>query len=67
MEVSQDRHIKLFVPEHHKKPHQNTHECDNDDDFIIAFQLRAQPREAFTNQRVNTSYAQKCLYANIPY
>ena len=59
---------QIVVPEHHNKlQHQNTCNCDNDDDFIIAFQLHAQPQRSIHNQRVNTSYAQKCLYANIPY
>ena len=34
---------------------------------MIAFQLCAQPQRSIHNQRVNTSYAQKCLYTNIPY
>ena len=34
---------------------------------MIAFQLHAQPQRTIHNQRVNTSYAQKHLYANIPY
>ena len=58
---------QIVVPEHHNKLHQNTCNCDNDDDFIIAFQLRPQPQRSIHNQRVNTSYAQKHLYANIPY
>ena len=51
---------QIVVPEHYNK-------CDNDDKFMIAFQLCAQPQRSIHNQRVNTSYAQKCLYANIPY
>ena len=58
---------QIVVPEHHNKLHQNTCNCDNDDDFIITFQLSAQPQRSIHNQRVNTSYAQKRLYANIPY
>ena len=58
---------QIVVPEHHNKLHQNTCNGNNDDDFIIAFQLHAQPQRSIHNQRVNTSYAQKCLYANIPY
>ena len=63
---------QIVVPEHHNKlqhhnKHQNTCNCDNDDDFIIAFQLHAQPQRSIHNQRVNTSYAKKCLYTNIPY
>ena len=57
----------MVVPEHYNKPYQNTHECDNDDEFMIAFQLHAQPQRSIYNQWVNTSYAQKHLYANIPY
>ena len=56
-----------IVPKNHNKLHQNTCDSDNDDDFIIVFQLHAQPQKNIHNQRVNTSYAQKCLYANIPY
>ena len=58
---------QIFVPKHYNKLYQNTHECDNDDDFMIAFQLHAQPERSIHNQRVTTSYAQKCLYVNIPY
>ena len=58
---------QIVVPEHYNKPYQNTCKCDNDDEFMIAFQLHAQPQRSIHNQRVNTSYAQKCLYANIPY
>ena len=58
---------QIVVPEHHNELHQNTCDYDNDDDFIIAFQLCAQPQRSIHNQRVNTSYAQKHLYANIPY
>ena len=58
---------QIVVPKHHNKLHQNTCNGDNDDDFIIPFQLHAQPQKNVHNQRVNTSYAQKCLYANIPY
>ena len=42
-------------------------QCDNDDEFMIAFQLHAQPQRSMHNQRVTTGYVQKCLYANIPY
>ena len=59
---------QIVVPEHHNKLHQNTcYGDDDDDDFIIAFQLCAQPQKNVHNQRVNTSYVQKCLFANIPY
>ena len=58
---------QIVVPEHYNKPYQNTCKCDNDDEFMIAFQLCAQPQRSIHNQRVNTSYAQKCLYANISY
>ena len=58
---------QIVVPEHYNKPYQNTCECDNDDEFMIAFQLHAQPQRSIHNQRVNTSYAQKHLYANILY
>ena len=58
---------QIVVTEHYDKSYQNTCKCDNDDKFMIAFQLRAQPQESIHNQRVNTNHAQKCLYANIPY
>ena len=58
---------QIVVPEHSNKLYQNTCKCDNDDEFMIAFQLCAQPQRSIHNQRVNTSYAQKHLYANIPY
>ena len=57
---------KIVVSEHYNKPYQNTCKCDNDE-FMIALQLCAQPQRTIHNQRVNTSYAQKHLYANIPY
>ena len=59
---------QIMVPEHSTKEYQNTCDCDNDDDFMIAsFQLRAQPQKSVHNQRVTTGYTQKHLYANIPY
>ena len=67
IDVSQSRHTKIVVPEHSNKQYQNTHECDNDDEFMIAFQLHAQPQRSMHNQRVTTGYTQKHLYANIPY
>ena len=58
---------QIVVPEHSTKQYKNTHECDNDDDFIIAFQLCAQPQKNVHNQKVTAGYTQKHLYANIPY
>ena len=58
---------QIIVPEHSTKQYKNTHECDNDDEFMIAFQLHAQPQKNVHNQKVTTGYTQKCLYANIPY
>ena len=40
---------RIVVPEYHNKPHQNTCDCDNDDDFVIEFQLRAQPQRSIHN------------------
>ena len=58
---------QIVVPEHSNKLYQNTCKCDNDNEFMIAFQLLAQPHRSIHNQRLTTSYAQKCLYANILY
>ena len=58
---------QIVVPEHSTKQYQNTHECDIDNDFMIAFQLLAQPQKNVHNKKVTTGYTQKCLYANIPY
>ena len=58
---------QIVLPEHYDKPYQNTHKHDNDDEFLTAFQLCAQPQRSIHNQRVNISYAQKHLYANIQY
>ena len=44
---------QIIVPEYSTKQYQNTHNCDNDDDFMIAFQLRAQPQKSVHNQKVN--------------
>ena len=57
---------QIIVPEQSTDQHKNTHECD-DDEFMIAFQLCAQPQKNLYNQKVTTGYTQKCLYANIPY
>ena len=66
IKVSQNRHIKsLYL--NILLSNQNTHVCDNDDDFMIAFQLHAQPQKNVHNQQVTTGYTQKHLYANIPY
>ena len=62
---------QIVVPEHSTEhstnQYKNAHECDNDDDFMIAFQLCAQPQKNVHNQKVTADYTQKCLYANIPY
>ena len=58
---------QIIVPEDSTKQYKNTHEYDNDDDFMIAFQLHAQPQKNVHNQKVTTGYTQKCLHANIPY
>ena len=36
---------QIIVPEHSTKQYKNTCECDNDNDFMIAFQLHAQPQK----------------------
>ena len=58
---------QIVVPEHSTKQYQNKCDCNNDDDFMIAFQLHAQPQKSVHNQRVTTGNIQKDLYANIPY
>ena len=58
---------QILVPEHSIKPYQNACKCDNDDKFMIAFQLHAQSQRSVHNQRVTTGYAQKRLCANILY
>ena len=42
---------QIFVPEHSTKQYHNTCNCHNDDDFMIAFQLHAQPQKSVHNQR----------------
>ena len=56
---------QIFVPEPSTDQYKNTHECD--DDFMIAFQLHAQPQKNVHNQRVTAGYTQKHLYASILY
>ena len=58
---------QIIVPEHSTKQYQNTCGCDNDDDFMIAFQLHTQPQKNVHNQKVTTGYMQKHLYAIIQY
>ena len=59
---------QIIVPEQSTDQYKNTHECDDDDDdFMIAFQLCAQPQKNVHNQKVTAGYTQKHLYANIPY
>ena len=58
---------QIIVPEHSTKQCKNTHKCDNDDNFLIAFPLHAQPLKNVHNQKVTTGYTQKHLCANIPY
>ena len=67
IKVSQNRAHQIIVPEHSTKQYQNTHNYDNDDDFMIAFQVHAQPQKSVHNRKVTTGYTQKHLYANIPY
>ena len=47
---------QIIVPEHSTKQYKNAHKCDNDDDFMIAFQLCAQPQKNVHNQKVTTGY-----------
>ena len=56
---------QIIVPEQSTGQYKNTHKCD--DDFMIAFQLHAQPQKNVHNQKVTTGYTQKCLYTNIPH
>ena len=57
----------IVVPDHSTKQYKNTHKCDDNDDFMITFQLHAQPQKNVHNQKVTTGYTEKCLYANTPY
>ena len=57
---------QIIVPEQSTDQYKSTHESD-DDDFMIAFQLCAQPQKNIHTQKATTGYTQKCLYANIPY
>ena len=36
---------QINVPEYSAKQYKNTYKCDNDDDFMIAFQIHAQPQK----------------------
>ena len=56
----------IVVPEQSTNQYKNTHECDDDDDFVIAFPLCVQPQKNVHNQKVTTGYTQICMYANIP-
>ena len=56
---------QIIVPEQPNKQYNSTDESD-DDDFIIAYQLHAQPQKNVNSQKASTSYTKKCLYANIP-
>ena len=49
IKVSQNRHIKIVVPEHSIKQYKNAHKCVNDDDFMITFQLCVQPQKNVHN------------------
>ena len=57
---------EIILTEQSNDQYKKTHECD-DDDFMIAFQLRPQTQSNVHNQKVTTGYTQKCLYAYIPY
>ena len=57
---------QIIVPEHSTKQYKKTQKCDDDnddDDFMIAFQLHTQPQKNVHNEQVTTGYIQKCLYA----
>ena len=67
IKVSPNRHIKLLylnILLSSTRTHMNV---IYDDNFMIAFQLHAQPQKKVHNQKITTGYTQKCLYANIPY
>ena len=61
IKVSQKQAHQIVVPEHSNKQYKNTHECDNDDDFMISFQLHAQPQKNVHNRKVTAGYTQKHL------
>ena len=52
---------QIVVPEQSTDQYKNTHECNDNDDFMIAFQLCVQPQKNVHNQKVTTGYTQKCL------
>ena len=58
---------QIIVPEQSTNQYKSTHKSDDDDTFLIAFQLCAQPQKNVHIQKATTGYTQKCLYANIPY
>ena len=66
IKVSPNRHIKSLYQNKSTDWYKNTQKCD-DNDFMIAFQLHAQPQKNVHNQNVTAGYTQKCLYGNIPY
>ena len=52
---------QIVVPKQSTDWYKNTHECDDDDDFMIAFQLCAQPQKNVHNEMVTAGYTEKCL------
>ena len=58
---------QIIVPEKPNAQYESADESDDDDDnFIIAYQMHALPQKTVNSQKASKSYTQKGLYANIP-
>ena len=53
---------QIIVPDQSTDQYKNTHECDDDDDFMIAFQLHAEPQKMFITKRsLQATHRNACM------
>ena len=58
---------QIIITEQPNEQYKSADESDDEDDFMIAYQMYAQPQKNVNSQKASTSYTKKCLYTNIPY
>ena len=58
---------QIIIPEQPDTQYEGADESDDDDNFIIVYQMHAQSQKTVNSQKASKRYTQKHLYANIQY
>ena len=58
---------QIIIPEQLNEQYKSADKSDDDDDFIIPYQMCVHPQKTVNCQKASKSYTKKCLYANIQY